>query len=57
MVSDIYNSAMKLVEGASDIQLYHGGGGGRFSDIYTTLPWWRGCPSEGGVAADTDHCV
>ena len=39
------------------IQLYHGGGGGRFSDIYTTLPWWRGCPGEGGVAADTDHCV
>ena len=46
MVSDIYNSAMKLVEGASDIQLYHGGGGGRFSDIHYSsmvegVPWWR----------------
>ena len=31
-------SARELDDGFRYIQLYHGGGSGRFSDIYTTLP-------------------
>ena len=31
-------SARELDDGLRYIQLYHGGGGGRFSDIYATLP-------------------